>query len=63
VGWESTKGATPRFIGVNPSGTRLYAANQRSHTIVEFAVNQASGALTATGQVIAANTPVCVVFR
>ena len=63
VGWEPTKGSTPRFIGLNPSGTRLYAANQRSDTIVEFEVDQSAGTLAATGQVIAANTPVCVAFR
>jgi 6-phosphogluconolactonase (cycloisomerase 2 family) len=63
VGWELTKGSTPRFICLNPAGTRLFAANQRSDSIVEFAVDQVTGRLTATGQVIAANTPVCIVFR
>jgi 6-phosphogluconolactonase (cycloisomerase 2 family) len=63
VGWEPTKGSTPRFIGLDPAGTHLYAANQRSDSIVEFAVDGTSGALRATGQVVKANTPVCVVFR
>jgi len=63
VGWEPTKGTTPRFIGLNPAGTRLVAANQRSDSIVEFGVDQATGALTATGLVVNANTPVCIVFR
>lgn len=63
VGWESTKGSTPRFIGLTPAGTRLYAANQRSDSIVEFRVDQATGTLSATGQVMTVNTPVCVVFR
>jgi 6-phosphogluconolactonase (cycloisomerase 2 family) len=63
VGWELTKGSTPRFICLNPAGTRLFAANQRSDSIVEFSIDQTTGALTATGQVIAANTPVCIVFR
>jgi 6-phosphogluconolactonase len=63
VGWELTRGSTPRFIGLNPAGTRLYAANQRSDTIVEFAVDPSTGALGATGQVVQANTPVCIVFR
>jgi 6-phosphogluconolactonase (cycloisomerase 2 family) len=63
VGWEPTKGSTPRFIGLDPAGTHLYAANQRSDSIVEFAVDGTSGALNATGQVVKANTPVCVVFR
>ena len=63
VGWELTRGSTPRFVGLNPAGTRLFAANQRSDTIVEFAVDQVAGTLSPTGQVIAANTPVCIVFR
>jgi len=63
VGWESTKGSTPRFIGLTPAGTRLVAANQRSDSIVEFRVDQAAGTLSATGQVVKVNTPVCIVFR
>ena len=63
IGWESTRGSTPRFVGLNPAGTRLFAANQRSDSIVEFGVDQATGALTATGQVVKANTPVCIAFR
>jgi 6-phosphogluconolactonase len=63
VGWEPTRGSTPRFIGLNPAGTRLFAANQRSDSIVEFGVDRATGALSATGQVVNANTPVCIVFR
>jgi len=63
VGWESTRGTTPRFIGLDPAGTRLYAANQRSDSIVEFRVDQATGLLAATGQVVNASTPVCIVFR
>ena len=41
VAWEPTKGATPRFIGLDPTGARLYAANQRGDTIVEFDVEEA----------------------
>jgi 6-phosphogluconolactonase len=63
VGWEATRGTTPRFIGLDPAGTRLYAANQRSDSIVEFRVDQATGLLAATGRVVKANTPVCIVFR
>ena len=63
VGWESTKGSTPRFIGLTPAGMRLFAANQRSDSIVEFQVDQATGTLNATGQVVTVNTPVCIVFR
>jgi 6-phosphogluconolactonase (cycloisomerase 2 family) len=63
ITWEPTKGATPRFIGLDPSGTRLHAANQRGDTIVEFSVNATTGILTATGRIVVAGTPVCVVWR
>ena len=63
VAWEPTKGATPRFIGLDPTGARLYAANQGGDTIVEFDVNQAAGTLAATGRIVVAGTPVCVVWR
>jgi 6-phosphogluconolactonase len=63
VGWELTQGSTPRFIGLTPSGSRLFAANQRADTIVEFIVDSLTGKLAPTGQVIKANTPVCIIFR
>jgi 6-phosphogluconolactonase (cycloisomerase 2 family) len=63
VAWEPTKGATPRFIGLDPTGGRLYAANQRGDTIVEFDVDEAAGTLKATGRIVVASTPVCVVWR
>jgi 6-phosphogluconolactonase (cycloisomerase 2 family) len=63
ITWEATKGATPRFIGLDPTGTRLYAANQRGDTIVEFDVNGTNGLLSATGRIVVAGTPVCVVWR
>jgi 6-phosphogluconolactonase (cycloisomerase 2 family) len=63
VAWEPTTGPTPRFIGLDPTGARLYAANQRADTIVEFGVNETTGLLTATGRIVVAGTPVCVVWR
>lgn len=63
IAWEPTTGSTPRFIGLDPTGERLYAANQRADTIVEFAVDQAAGTLRATGRIVVAGTPVCVVWR
>jgi 6-phosphogluconolactonase (cycloisomerase 2 family) len=63
VAWEPTKGATPRFIGLDPTGGRLYAANQRGDTIVEFDVDEAAGTLKATGRIVVASTPACVVWR
>jgi len=50
----------PRFFALDPSGASLYAANEDSDTIVRFAVDAASGALVATGQVT--GSPLCIVF-
>jgi len=57
------EGQTPRFIGLDPSGAKLYAANQRADTIVEFEVNEANGLLAATGRIVVTGTPVCIVWR
>jgi 6-phosphogluconolactonase (cycloisomerase 2 family) len=63
IGWESTQGKTPRFFAIEPSGTYLNAANQDSDTIVTFRVDQATGKLVPTGQVVKAGSPVTIVFR
>jgi 6-phosphogluconolactonase len=62
VGWQSTEGATPRSIGLDPTSRFLYAANENADTIVTFAVEKASGRLTPTGQVIKNASPVTIVF-
>ena len=56
------RGRKPRFFGLDPAGSRLYAANENSHTIVEFDIDQGSGKLTPTGQVIETGSPTCIVF-
>ena len=62
VGWESVQGNKPRFFGLDPDAAHLYAANENSHTIVEFRVDQASGKLTPTGQIIETGSPSCIAF-
>jgi 6-phosphogluconolactonase (cycloisomerase 2 family) len=34
--WESTRGRTPRFFTLDPTGGLIYAANLQSHNIVAF---------------------------
>jgi len=63
VGWEPTRGKTPRFVAIEPSGAVLYAANMDSDTIVAFRVDASSGKLAATGQVIKTGSPSSIVFR
>lgn len=62
AGWPPTQGKTPRFFALDPSGTRLYAANQDSDTIVAFRVDDRSGTLTPTGQVVTVGSPNAIVF-
>jgi YVTN family beta-propeller protein len=63
VGWESTRGRTPRFFALDPSGTHLYAANQSSDTVVVFRVDVTTGKLTPTGEVLQVATPTTIAFR
>jgi 6-phosphogluconolactonase (cycloisomerase 2 family) len=63
VGWESTRGKTPRFFTLDPSGQFLYAANETSDTIVGFRIDESTGKLTTIGTVAQTGSPVCIVFR
>lgn len=60
VGFEPTRGKTPRNFGIDPTGAYLLAANQESDTVVVFRIDEGTGRLTATGEVVAVPQPVCV---
>jgi 6-phosphogluconolactonase len=62
VGWQSTKGGGPRFIGLDPAGRFLNAANEVGDTVVTFKVDPSSGKLDPTGQVVANGSPVTIVY-
>jgi 6-phosphogluconolactonase (cycloisomerase 2 family) len=62
AGAVSTQGYVPRFFTLNTDGTRMYVANQATNTIVAFAVDTRSGALTPTGLTVAEGSPVCIVL-
>ncbi|WNM34786.1 lactonase family protein [Streptomyces sp. Li-HN-5-11] len=62
VGWTSTEGIRPRFFCLSPDGRRLYAANERSHSIVVFDVDRVNGRLRPTGTVVRTGSPVCVLL-
>ncbi|MCL8012141.1 lactonase family protein [Streptomyces sp. AS02] len=59
VQWVSTEGIRPRFFCLGPDGRKLYAANERSHTIVTYDVDAVSGGLRPTGEVVRTGSPVC----
>jgi 6-phosphogluconolactonase len=61
AGHTSTGGQTPRDFMIDPTETYVLAANQESNTVVTFRINPETGALQATGQSIAVNTPACLV--
>jgi 6-phosphogluconolactonase (cycloisomerase 2 family) len=41
----------------------MFVANEESDTIVKFEVDQATGKLAATNDVLHTGSPVCIVFR
>jgi 6-phosphogluconolactonase len=63
IGWEPTRGKTPRFCTLDPSGTHLYAANQTSDTVVIFLINEATGKLTPTNQIVNVASPSTIAFK
>ena len=67
----TTVGKTPRSFEIDPTGTRLFAANQQSNNIEVFRINvnddgrtsiTKAGHLSATGPSLGAASPVCVKF-
>jgi 6-phosphogluconolactonase len=58
----SVKGRTPRNFVIDPTGSRLLVANQNSGNIVEFRIDQKTGRLTATGEELKVDSPVCLKF-
>lgn len=60
AGHASTLGKFPRNFVIEPSGKYLLAANQNSDDIFVFEIDQQTGALTPTGEVIKVPMPVCL---
>ena len=63
VGFTSTLGKTPRFMGFNKDKTRLYVANEDSDTIVEMIFDGQKEMVECTGRIMKTESPVCIVFR
>ena len=60
VGHVPTQGDGPRSFTIVPPGDLLLVANQESDTVVSLHIDQATGALAATGYVAQAPSPVCL---
>ncbi|MEO8481843.1 MAG: lactonase family protein [Acidobacteriota bacterium] len=63
VGFEPTRGKTPRHFAIAPGGRWLLAANQDSGTLAVYRIDEATGKLTPSGALVEAGTPVCVLFQ
>jgi Lactonase, 7-bladed beta-propeller len=63
IGWQPSNGKTPRFFAIDPTGRRLFAANDETDSIVTFELDPANGKLTQTDGSVRAGSPVCIVFK
>lgn len=63
IGFEPTRGKTPRHFAIAPDGKWLVAANQDSGTLAVYRIDDATGKLTPSGALVDSGTPVCVLFQ
>lgn len=63
LGYTSTLGKTPRFMGFNKDKTKLYVANEDSDSIIEMVLDSQKEMVECTGRIIKTESPVCIVFR
>jgi 6-phosphogluconolactonase len=61
ISHQSTLGKTPRNFCVVPESNLILVANQDTHNIVAFSINN-DGSLTATGAELSIPSPVCIAF-
>ncbi len=62
IGYEPSGGKTPREINIDPTGQWLLVANQDSHNIVVFSINQKTGLLRNHSVNNELNSPSCIQF-
>jgi 6-phosphogluconolactonase len=62
VDYKPSQGKTPSSFAIDPTGTLLFVGNENSNNIVIFRIDQKTGRLTPTGQVLDANAPACLKF-
>ena len=60
VDHQLTLGQNPRNFAIDPTGTFLLAANQSTNNIVTFRIDQQTGKLTSTGNIVEVPMPVCI---
>ena len=52
----------PIHFEIDPTGSLLFAANEKSDNIVVFHINPRTGRLAPTGKVLEVSQPVCIKF-
>ena len=62
IGWKPIGGKDPRLFVLDPGGRSLYAANLSSDTIRCFRMDEKTGALSTTRQIIKAPSPCAIAF-
>lgn len=62
IGHTDCMGKTPRFMTFCPEGKQLVVANEDSHTIKIFDVDEKTGKINFSGKIIETESPVCVIF-
>jgi 6-phosphogluconolactonase (cycloisomerase 2 family) len=58
--WTPSGGKSPRYIGFDPTGTLLFAANEQGDNIATFHVDTASGALKRVGDLLPIGSAVTI---
>lgn len=53
----------PRNFSIDPSGQYLISSNVNSNTLTSYTIDEATGALTSTGQSIEVPQPMCIVWE
>ena len=62
VGHEARGVKTPRNFAIEPTGRIMLVANQSGKSVISFHINQETGELSPTGNVVEVGSPVCVRF-
>lgn len=52
----------PRYLAIDPTGSRLLAANEKGNLITSFEISSQNGKLTYSGVVAQVNAPTCLQF-
>lgn len=60
--WIPSGGRRPRSFALDRAGSLLHVANETSCTIVSFRINQETGALSPTGNVVRVGSPTSIIL-